>query len=161
MAEEGWDKDEWYRAIGELNVSYEHAKLAAVVFLLDDLQHGTKSDEHEAKLLAVVQYLPANALEDMIGGILLRSSRLGPEEQEVLKRFKKLTEDRNRVIHAPWFMPKQSASEIDCLKLHKPKNVEPHGKAVLTKLELEKLIAEAKSVSVAIDKMYERLLGAR
>ncbi len=123
------DVDDLYRSIGEFVVKFEHVCFAVqtgILFLLD--QAGLHNQNISQVLLAGVT---ADPLRTLFESLVAETQTLNDIElkmvKNALKRFQKLTEERNDIVHSTWFIGWGNENTTDFsnaagMKYHKNKS---------------------------------------
>ncbi|MGY2211745.1 hypothetical protein [Pseudomonas pergaminensis] len=153
---------EIYAAYGEFAVKFEHvchAVHTAMIFMLHG--EGLRNQQVANVLLSG---LTADPLRTIFAALVAETQELNPEDKNiisrVLKRFQKLTESRNDIIHGTWFVGYATVdatdfSRVSGLKHHRSKDGASAKSFDFSASDFQKLTQEAE----ALDEIFKALNG--
>lgn len=151
-----------YRSIGEFIVKFEtvcYSIRKCIIFMLDGA--GLKDQRIAHVLLAS---LTVDSLKNVFENLVKLTQGLDDDEQKILRniliRFRKLTEERNTIIHSTWFIEYGNENKIDYseasgFKLNKIVKGETLRFNQITAKNIDKLTEEAETLST----LFLRLNG--
>lgn len=157
---------ELYRAYGEFAVKFEHvchAVHTAMVFMLH--MEGLKNQQVAHGLLAG---LTADPLRSIFAMLVAETQQLDNQEKHivnsVLKRFQKLTERRNDVLHGTWFIGWGHPSDTDFsvasgIKHHRSNKGASSKSFKFSTVEFQVLTREAEALAAIFQRLHGCFVG--
>jgi hypothetical protein len=94
---------QWYEAIGEFVVKFEHMCQAARSVILADL-NADNTQLSTAKALSLMAGFGAYQLGESIRMLLSRTGRIEPADEATLKDYVEICKRRNTIVHSAWFI---------------------------------------------------------